>query len=89
MTKDIDQRQQRHDPASKHTHDPNDRPDDQTKQPGKIERTEAGPDQIAAADAGRAKYNTRDDGRGKVTTDEPLDHIADANLDDDQTRREG
>lgn len=30
----IDQRQQRIDPTNKHTVDPNDKPDDSTKQPG-------------------------------------------------------
>ncbi|WP_136686202.1 hypothetical protein [Falsirhodobacter xinxiangensis] len=79
MTKEIDQRQQRHDPASKHTEGLNKRPDSQTKQPGRIDEVEGSPDQIAAADAGRTKFNTRDDGHGKVTTDDPLDHIADAN----------
>lgn len=75
MTKEIDQRAQRHDPASKHTHDSNDRPDDQTKQPGKIDSTIGGPDQIAAADGSRTSHNARDDGRGEITTDDPVPHI--------------
>lgn len=66
MTKDIDQRAQRHDPASTNTEGLN-------KPPGKIKQAEAGPDQIAAADA--PKYNARDDGRGEVTTDDPVEHI--------------
>lgn len=32
----IDQRQQRIDPANKHTVDPNERPEDNTKQPGEL-----------------------------------------------------
>ncbi|QCO54718.1 hypothetical protein EOK75_02260 [Pseudorhodobacter turbinis] len=32
----IDQRQQRIDPANKHTFDPNDRPTGNTKQPGEL-----------------------------------------------------
>ena len=32
----IDQRQQRIDPANKHTVDPNDRPESNTKQPGEL-----------------------------------------------------
>lgn len=79
MTHEIDQRAQRHDPASTHTEGLNKRPASQTQQPGKIDEVEGSPDQIAAADAGRTKFNTRDDGHGKITTDEPLDHIADAN----------
>lgn len=51
MTKEIDQRAQRHDPASTHTRDSNDRPDDQTKQPGR------GADGTSDAPDGRITYD--------------------------------
>ncbi|KFI24988.1 hypothetical protein CDV52_20835 [Haematobacter missouriensis] len=79
MPKEIDQRAQRHDPASTHTHDSNDRPDNQTKQPGKVDKTPVSPAQTLEAEDATKKHNQRDDGRGEVTTDEPLKNIADAN----------
>ncbi len=73
MTKEIDQRAQRHDPASKQTRDSNDRPDSQTKQPGGADPSHDGVDEPVGE---TGKFNKRDDGHGEVTTDDPLDHIA-------------
>ncbi|WP_128254055.1 hypothetical protein [Falsirhodobacter deserti] len=66
MTNKIDQRQIRHDPASKQTSFKDERPDDQSKQPGSMP---AGDNDASAASS---KYNTRDDGHSKATTDVPL-----------------
>lgn len=74
MPKEIDQRAQRHDPASKHTQDPNARPDDQTKQPGSIP-SHARPDEAEPGDAASSKYNSRDDGHSDAADDRPLQHI--------------
>lgn len=60
MSKMIDQRAQRHDPASLRTHDPDARPDSQTKQPGSLP-ADAEDAPLPDADG---KANTRDSGKG-------------------------
>ena len=74
MTKDIDQRAQRSDPANKHTEFPDQRPDS-TKQPGGV-ASEGGDSVVAPVAEG--KYNTRDDGPGHAVDDAPVKHIKDS-----------
>lgn len=59
MTKEIDQSQIRHDPASRRTFDPDHRPDGQTKQPGRTGDAPGAP---------HGKANTRDDGKSREGT---------------------
>lgn len=59
MTDKINQSQIRKDPASKHTFDPNDRPDGQTKQPGGHEDRPSDPQHVRDAGPDRMKNPPR------------------------------
>lgn len=72
MSKDIDQRAQRHDPASQETRFPDEPTPQNTKQPASV-ASEGGDSVVTPPDSG--KYNTRDDGHGEAVDDLPLQNI--------------
>ncbi|MDB6455133.1 hypothetical protein [Falsirhodobacter sp. 20TX0035] len=80
MTQEIDQRAQRHDPASTHTRFPDEPTDASTKQPASV--ASEGGDSVVSPTA-PTKYNTRDDGHGEAVDDGPLKAIKEHAKDED------
>ncbi|MCJ8139471.1 hypothetical protein [Falsirhodobacter halotolerans] len=68
MTKEIDQRAQRHDPASVRTDFPDQRSAEESKQPSDLPTGET----VATS---TDKYNQRDDGHSRAVDDTPLRDI--------------
>lgn len=68
MTREIDQRAQRHDPASRHTDFPDERAPTESKQPSDLPTGSA---EAVETD----KYNKRDDGHSRPVDDTPLRDI--------------
>ncbi|WP_435168753.1 hypothetical protein [Falsirhodobacter sp. 1013] len=72
MSKDIDQRAQRHDPASQKTRFPDEPTPKNMKQPASV-ANEGGDSVLSPQPSG--KYNTRDDGHSETADDLPLQNI--------------